>query len=203
MALNNYVSICQKSGMKNRTRKFFPSRKLRISRLTLIKKEKDKKENNSLINSREQFRVVISAEANMAIEAVLRRVCEGFDVGSITKSDIANFVFLNIQKFFLDSDIKTLRGIHFDEKKMLGTLLRADADLPDELKKAVETYNPAILAAYCLKLAKAFNRVYKEVSLLKEPDEDIKIQRLKLSAKTGEVIKTCMNLLGINCPERM
>lgn len=105
-----------------------------------IKKEKDKKENNSLISGREQFRVVVSAEANMAIEAVLRRVCEGFDVGSITKSDIANFVFLNLQKYFLDSDIKTLRGIHFDEKKMLGTLLKNERELPQDLKNAIRAH---------------------------------------------------------------
>jgi arginyl-tRNA synthetase len=89
--------------------------------------------------------------------------------------------------------------LHETETETLFTLYH----FPDELKKAAETYNPAILAAYCLRLAKAFNRVYKEVSLLKEPDENIKIQRLKLAAKTGEVIKTCMKLLGIDCPERM
>jgi hypothetical protein len=105
-----------------------------------IKKEKDKKRNRGLKDGREQFRVVISAEANVALEAVLGTVADGFDAGAITKSDIANFVFMNLQKYLLDSDIKTLRGIHFDEKKVLSSLLKNESELPQDLKNAIRAH---------------------------------------------------------------
>lgn len=86
------------------------------------------------------FRVVISKESNEALESALSRCAEGFDAGEFTKSDIANYIFQNVGKFFQDSDVKNLRAAHFDEKKMLGSILRTDADLPEELRKAIRAH---------------------------------------------------------------
>lgn len=36
--------------------------------------------------------------------------------------------------------MKNLRVTHFDEKKMLGTILRTDADLLEELRKAIRAH---------------------------------------------------------------
>lgn len=91
-------------------------------------------------NANEVFRVVISKESNDSLEAVLSRCSEGFDSGSITKSDVANYVFQNLTKFFSDSDVKTLRAAHFDEKKVLGSILRNDDDLPEDLRKAIRAH---------------------------------------------------------------
>lgn len=92
------------------------------------------------VTSPEVFRVVISKESNESLESALARCTDGFDTGSITKSDIANYVFQNLAKFFSDSDIKALRAVHFDEKKVLGSFLRNDADLPEELRKAIRLH---------------------------------------------------------------
>ena len=73
----------------------------------------------------------------------------------------------------------------------------------EEVAKAAETYNPALIANYCIKLAKTFNRVYKEVSFLRETDEAIKNQRLQLAYMTGNTLKTAMGMLGIEVPEQM
>ncbi len=53
---------------------------------------------------------------------------------------IANYVFQNINNFFQDGDIKNLRAVHFDEKKMLSSMLRADSDLPLELRQAIRSH---------------------------------------------------------------
>lgn len=88
----------------------------------------------------EVFRVVISKESNEALESVVSRCAEGFDAGEFTKSDIANYIFQNVSKFFSEADVKNLRVAHFDEKKMLGSILRTDADLPEDLRKAIRAH---------------------------------------------------------------
>lgn len=98
---------------------------------------------NSKVSSSSQgevFRVVISKESNEALESAVSRCAEGFDAGTFTKSDIANYIFQNVSKFFSDADVKNLRAAHFDEKKMLGSILRTDADLPEELRKAIRAH---------------------------------------------------------------
>ncbi len=88
----------------------------------------------------EVFRVVISKESNEALESALSRCAGGFDSGTITKSDVANYIFQNVNKFFSEADVKNLRAAHFDEKKMLGSILRTDADLPEDLRKAIRAH---------------------------------------------------------------
>ena len=104
-----------------------------------INKEKKKKKYEG-VDGREQFRVVITVEANKAIEEIAIKVNEGFEAGAVSKSDIANYIFLNLSKSISDGDIKNLRTIHFDDKKVLSTLLRDESELPDDLKKAVRAY---------------------------------------------------------------
>ena len=73
----------------------------------------------------------------------------------------------------------------------------------DELEKAAIQYNPAIMAQYILKLTKTFNRLYKALPFLKEPDPVRKHSRFKLALLTGRTLKTGMKLLGIDVPESM
>jgi hypothetical protein len=91
-------------------------------------------------NANEVFRVVISKESNDSLEVALSRCSDGFDSGAITKSDVANYVFQNLAKFFSDSDVKALRAAHFDEKKVLGSLLRNEDELPEDLRKAIRAH---------------------------------------------------------------
>lgn len=82
---------------------------------------------NSKVNHSSQgevFCVVISKESNEALESSVSRCAEDFDAGEFTKSDIANYIFQNLNKFFSDADVKNLRVAHFDEKKMLDSILR-------------------------------------------------------------------------------
>lgn len=82
-------------------------------------------------------------------------------------------------------------------------LIRTLCNYESELAKAALAYSPALIATYALNLAKAFNRVYNDVSFLKEPDTEVRKFRLNLASKTAATISTCLALLGIECPERM
>ena len=76
-------------------------------------------------------------------------------------------------------------------------------DFPAVLEDACKDYSPAIICQYCLDLARAYNRLYNEVSILRETDETLKNLRLKLAHQTAETLKFGLNLLGINVVERM
>jgi arginyl-tRNA synthetase len=76
-------------------------------------------------------------------------------------------------------------------------------DFPAVLSEASKEYSPAIICQYCLDLARAYNRLYNEVSILRETNEGLQSLRLKLAHHTAEGLKFGLNLLGINVVERM
>ena len=64
-------------------------------------------------------------------------------MGIITKSDLANFIFQNLENLLSDADYKKIRSLHFDDKKVLNDLLRkSDSanDLPEEIKRAIREH---------------------------------------------------------------
>ena len=83
------------------------------------------------------------------------------------------------------------------------TLIQALADFPAVVKTAGETYSPALIANYVYDLVKTYNQFYHDCSILKEENTAVRSLRLTLSAVTARVVKTGMNLLGIEVPERM
>ena len=105
-------------------------------------KNKDSVSTDSSVASenRDQFRVVVGSDANKNLEDLVLKVNLGFDGGSVTKSDVAAYIFQNLNKLISESDIKNIRSIHFDEKKVLGSLLRGEHDLPEELRKAIRAH---------------------------------------------------------------
>lgn len=91
----------------------------------------------------DQYRVVLSKETNDVLEGMKERANDRFDGGEITKSDIVSLIVMNYTKIFSDADIKALRNLHFNERKMLKALLRKtgdEADLPDEIKRALREH---------------------------------------------------------------
>lgn len=85
------------------------------------------------------------------------------------------------------------------EKAVLEVLHR----FPAEVEAACRNYSPAIICQYVLDLAKSFNRLYNELSFLKEPDTAARATRLKIAYFTGDVIQKSVSLLGIRVVERM
>jgi arginyl-tRNA synthetase len=74
---------------------------------------------------------------------------------------------------------------------------------PEEVNKACSESSPAVIAQYCIDLARTFNRFYNECHIMREPDPIIKNTRLKLAHFTAHTLKHALNLLGIQVVERM
>lgn len=85
-------------------------------------------------------RVVISNEANFELEKMVGRVSDGYSAGKITKSDLANYMFLNIDKLISESDLKSLKELHFDDKMILSTLLKRPSEIPKDIKDAIRSH---------------------------------------------------------------
>ncbi|MFC2147541.1 arginine--tRNA ligase [Bacteroidota bacterium] len=90
-------------------------------------------------------------------------------------------------------------GLHPKEKELIKLL----EIYPDTVKLAAENYSPALIANYTYDLVKDFNSFYQQVSILGESEEEIRVFRVQLAKKVGEVIKSAFKLLGIEVPVRM
>ncbi len=82
-------------------------------------------------------------------------------------------------------------------------LLKLIYDYPAVIKEAGVKRNPSFIANYVYEVSKEYNQYYHEVGILNEENTDIREFRLALSSKIGEIIKSSLDLLGIEVPERM
>ena len=76
-------------------------------------------------------------------------------------------------------------------------------DLPQQIQKAASALSPAVIAIYAYDLAKTFNSMYQELSIIRENDNQKQKNRLMLTAATQICLKNSMSLLGIKLPDRM
>lgn len=83
------------------------------------------------------------------------------------------------------------------------SVIRMLNDFPAVVRQAGSDYSPSGIANYAYELAKEYNQFYHDFSILHEEDADVKAFRILLTRNVGKVIKTAMNLLGIEVPERM
>jgi len=90
-------------------------------------------------------------------------------------------------------------GLKQQEKELLYQLLT----LPQMIEKAATNESPAVVANYSFELAQMFNSMYQEISILREPDETLRNNRLLLAKRTAETLKFAMGLLGVGMPEKM
>ena len=74
---------------------------------------------------------------------------------------------------------------------------------PQVIDSAAEEYSPSVVAQYIYDVAKDYNGFYQEVSIFNEENKALVQMRIALSKATAQVIKSGMNLLGIDVPERM
>ncbi|MBI2270216.1 MAG: arginine--tRNA ligase [Bacteroidetes bacterium] len=82
-------------------------------------------------------------------------------------------------------------------------LIKIIYDFPGVVQDAGKEYNPGIIANYVYELSKEYNQFYHDITILKEENTDLRNFRLALSGKVAEVIRSSMNLLGIQVPEKM
>ena len=82
-------------------------------------------------------------------------------------------------------------------------IIRMLNEFPAVVRQAGTDYSPSGIANYAYELAREYNQFYHDYSILREENEETKAFRLLLTDNVGKVIKTAMNLLGIEVPERM
>ena len=104
-----------------------------------------------------------------------------------------------------------LRKETFDETQEISSpLLKSEKDIavvaeqfPSIILEAGKEMDPSKVAAYIFTLAKTFNSFYSELSIGKAENEEKKQLRLKLAMLTANILKSGMQLLGAQVPERM
>ena len=99
----------------------------------------------------------------------------------------------------VSQEVKTYTAINEKEKDLIQKL----NEYPSVVQQAAKDFSPSSIANYCYELTKQFNQFYHDFKILKEENQDVKLMRLCLSACTAKVLKSGMNLLGIDVPEKM
>ena len=88
------------------------------------------------------------------------------------------------------------------EDKELALIQRL-TEYPAIVRQAGDDFSPAVICNYAYALACDFNSFYHDLSILNEPDAAKRALRLLLAKNVAKVIRSAMNLLGIEVPERM
>ena len=101
------------------------------------------------------------------------------------------------------SSVERLRDCAFavttpSEKRLALQLL----EFPGAVVRAAEAYKPSVLADYLFQTAQLYSSFYQNSPILKS-DEAVRNARLRLCALFGEILKTGLNLLGIETPKRI
>ena len=83
------------------------------------------------------------------------------------------------------------------------TLAMKLAAFGETVPDVLNDFRPNILATYLFELAKAFHSFFEACPVLTAESEELKLSRLALAHQTGRTLKTGLDLLGIEVPERM
>lgn len=104
------------------------------------------------------------------------------------------------------SDLEKL----FADKKLVKAATESERNLElvvakfsDMIDVAASEFAPHKVCAYIYEAANCFSAFYHENHILNEQDENRKYALLKLSFITEKIIVKCLDLLGIDAPERM
>ncbi len=82
-------------------------------------------------------------------------------------------------------------------------LIKQIMQFSEVINNAAESLNPALIANYVYALVKTYNSFYQSLPILQAENQYQRNFRLALSQLTGHVIKSGLNLLGIEVPEKM
>ncbi len=112
------------------------------------------------------------------IQSVFRKYCEQFNVPRVPEAPVELQEDLEIQ------------------------LAKRILEFPEFLQRAVSAYRPNLMTDYLFDLAQLYNRFYQNVPFLKAP-EGVRESRLVLCEQVARILRTGLDLLGIEVPERM
>ena len=82
-------------------------------------------------------------------------------------------------------------------------LIKHISKFPEVLLNSAENYEPHRIASYSYKLAEYFNAFYNNYRVLDEKDKKVRDLRILIVSAAFNTLRICLNLLGIEIPERM
>ena len=74
---------------------------------------------------------------------------------------------------------------------------------PERVNEALDTYEPSVITRYILDLCTAFNRFYHECQILTAEQEEIRRERIALTAATNTVLRRALHLICLKTPEKI
>ena len=114
------------------------------------------------------------------------------------------YAYARIQSLIIKSKFSLTKiNLDFEITQKEKNILKQLTQFPVAIKAAGDNYSPALIANFTFELVKLFNSYYQSTTILKVNDIEIKNFRLTLSSKVGEVIKSSMELLGVDVPNKM
>jgi arginyl-tRNA synthetase len=79
-------------------------------------------------------------------------------------------------------------------------LIKRLTDFPVTVREAADRRGPQLIPAYAIRLADDFHRFYHECRVIGSPEEAF---RLGLCRAVQGVIARCLDLVGVDAPQRM
>lgn len=114
------------------------------------------------------------------------------------------YTYARIQSILRKADVDvTEECANFALQPKEKELMKLIETYPTVIQNAAQAYSPAIVANYVYDLVKEYNSFYQAIPILPEKDEKLRLFRVQLSKKVGEIIASAFQLLGIEVPERM
>lgn len=83
------------------------------------------------------------------------------------------------------------------------SLMRKIMEFGDKLNESARNISTNLLTQYLFDLANISNRLYETVHILSEEDEEKRNARLMLASVTADILRSGMEILGIETPERV
>ncbi len=114
------------------------------------------------------------------------------------------YTYARIQSVLRKADTTSIvlnKATALNDKEL--SLIQRLTEFPAMVRQAGDEFSPAVLCNYAYSLACDFNSFYHDYSILNEPDAEKRSVRIILSASVAKVIRTAMELLGIEVPNRM
>ncbi|RKN85101.1 arginine--tRNA ligase [Paenibacillus ginsengarvi] len=81
-------------------------------------------------------------------------------------------------------------------------VLKELQSFPDKVRQAMDKLEPSIIGRHLIDIAQSFNRFYHECPILVD-DAGLKTARLALVASVCSVLRTGLDLIGLQAPERI
>jgi arginyl-tRNA synthetase len=99
----------------------------------------------------------------------------------------------------LDTNAKLLPPISESETNVYLTLLKFN----EMMENAFEEKAPHKVCQFIYEVSEAFNRFYHENKILAEEDDERKSSYLNLLALVKRTLETCIDVIGLESPDRM